>query len=405
MSRNNPRVGGGPRSARLLVRESNVGTRLISMRLGNFDNTTQQTFRVMAEIAADNFTAVRPIFTNGNNGGTYTVASFNARALPNFTDAVPAPTSGTLPSGGVVPASPGGNQPNYLLGDWVYLPSVTRTDGGVGAVVCFDAYVSTSGTLSILGNNTNDVYTGWATRSSRKFLFRHNAGDCVTTPANFVSTTNRNQSIFAGLQYIANGRVITVMGVGDSITDGRGSIIGEGFGVPACEALSRVTGTVYEWANAGYAGALSATYANYIATLTTAGIKPDIVVMANGSPNDNGSTITDANITSSQQSLAKMLLACRDNLYLPVLWTYLPTNPAVKPYQATDAKRVAYHTLTRQRQNHVVLDFAAALSGVTDGNGQVNMLAGTTTDNIHPNDTGNAIMSRMLANALRSLTP
>lgn len=398
-TRYQPPTGGWPPSGRFSVRSGNVGTRIFSHRTGNFNNTTQNTFRCIVEIAADNFSAVRPIFINGADGLTYTVAGCNARALANLTDALPSPTTVTLPSSGVVPAG-GSLRPNYLLGDWTYMQSVPRTDGGKGALVCFDAYVSNSATIAILGNNTTDIYTTWATRANRKFLFRKNTTDCVTTPANFTSTENINQSVFGGVQYISNGRVITVMGIGDSITDGRGTIIGEGFGTLACEEVSDLNDTVYEWANCGYAGVTSTSYANFLTNLTTAGIKPEIVVTANGSPNDNGSTITDANIETSKKNLAKMLLHCRDNGYQPIILTYLPTKASAKDYGATDDKRVVYNTLTHNRQPHPVVDFAGALSGAKDADGQIDLLG--TTDGIHPNDAGNAILAKLLAQVLRS---
>lgn len=70
----------------ITVRIGNVGTRLFSHRTGNFNNAVQNTFRCIVEIAADNFSAVRPVFINGADGLTYTVAGCNARALSGVTD-------------------------------------------------------------------------------------------------------------------------------------------------------------------------------------------------------------------------------------------------------------------------------------------------------------------------------
>lgn len=86
----------------------------------------------------------------------------------------------------------------------------------------------------------------------------------------------------------------------------------------------------------------------------------------------------------------------------PVIWTWLPTNDAQKTYGPSDSLRVAYNSDLRARaaSGMVVADFDTALSGVTNSAGQVQYLAGATTDNIHPNDTGNAILAPMLQKAI-----
>ena len=386
--------------ARPITRKGNLGTRILSGRMGVFDNSTVKTFRAIIEVAAQGFDMVRPIFANGNASTTYTVAGCNVRALANLTDALPSPTTATLPSSGVVAANPSSRR-SFLLGDWIDLTSVPRTDGGYGALVCIDAHVSTASNITILGNGTSDNYTGWAARTNRKWIMRHNDGDCVTTPASFVSTTNRIQSPIIGLQYAARGRVITVMGVGDSITDGRGSIVGEGFGVPACEAMSS-SDLVFEWANMGWASANSGTFRRYLSDAIAAGIVPDVVVAPVGSPNSFAKPIVSASINDCRIAMAQINRDCGINYIQPVFWTVLPTNPVVNDYNASDSLRRDYNAATLAYPDTNVLDFSAALSGATDGDGQVGMLAGTTTDDIHPNDSGNAILAGILANAMKS---
>lgn len=393
----------GPNGAilRPVKRNSNLGTRILSGRMGAFDNSVPKTFRAIIEVAAQGFDAVRPIFANGNTSTTYTVAGCNVRALANLTDSLPSPTTATLPSSGVVAAMPSGRR-SYLLGDWIDLNSVPRTDGGYGALVCIDAYVSTASSITIMGNGSSDVFTGWATRTNRKWIMRHNDGDCVTTPASFVSATNRIQSPIIGLQYAARGRVITVMGVGDSITDGRGTIVGEGFGVPACEAVSS-TDIAFEWANMGWAGTPTLTFRRFLSEAVAAGIIPDVVVAPVGSPNSLAAPITAAGINDCRWGLAQIFRDCGVNYINPIFWTLLPTDPAVKDYNASDSLRRDYNAATLAYPDINILDFSAALSGVTDGDGQVNMLAGSTSDGIHPNDAGNAILSAILANSLKSV--
>lgn len=400
--------GGAEISRDRLPAIGNIGTRILGVRMGALDNTIQKTFRAVFEIAPG-FDAVRPIFANGDTGTTYTVSLCNARALANLTSSWPslsgiAATACTLPSSGVVPVAPAANRRSFLVGDWIDLSSVARDDGGSGALVCFDAYVSTSASISVLGNGGSDVYTGWASRAKRKALYRNNNGDCVTTPASFTDTTNRNQSPIVGVQYAARGRVITVAVVGDSISDGRGTIIGEGWVVPACDTASVVpTGPYFESANLGVASIASLTFRSNLQDAVTAGIVPDVVVFPNGSPNDFSTSLNTSEILASRKGMASLLRVAHVNKIYPIVWTVLPVNPSVKDFNANDANRVAYNAETLARVAVPVLDFSTALSGVTDGDGQVNMLAGTTSDNIHPNDAGNAILAALLVPKLQQL--
>lgn len=392
----------------ILQRRGNTAMRGLSGRMGMFDNSTPKTFRAIIALA-QHADRVRVIFANGALGGGYTVAGCNVRSLPDLVSALPVPTAATLPSAGVLPASPSGNRRSYLVSDWVNISTVDRTDGGAFPLLCIDAFVSTPANIWILGNGSSDNFANWATRpNGRIWIMRHNDGDCVTTPASFVSTTNRIQSPIVGVQYVARGRVVTVMGVGDSITEGRGTYIGEGFGLPACESISSMSGVAVEWWNNGWAGAAMSTWiAPGFADICAAGLVPDIVVAPNGSPNDMGPTVTDAQIRTQRQQLAAILHTARENQVTPIVWTVLPTNPPTKDYNATDSLRTAYNAATLQmvqRGVHVV-DMSAALSGVTDGDGQVNMLAGTTVDNIHPNDAGNVLMRDLLIQALRQCVP
>lgn len=395
---------GGAVVSGIQTSRSNVGFRILSGRMGTFDNTTPKTFRAIFELAVSGADAVAPIFANGS-ASTYTVAGCNARVISDLVSALPSATSVTIPSAGVIPVQPASNRRSYVVGNFVEISTVPRTDGGSGALVVFDAYISTAGTISVLGNGGSDVFTGWATRSNRKAIFRYNDGDCVTTPANFISTTNRNQSPIVGVAYRARGRVFTIMGNGDSITDGRGTIIGEGFGVPACEAAQISAGVPFEWANCGWAGITASAYKDHLTDLLNAGLKPSAVVVSNGSPNSFSTPIVSNEISSCRIAFS-YINAIASASSIPVIgWTVLPTNPSQKDYNSSDALRTSYNTdfLSSSYSGIERIDFSTRLSGVTDGDGQVNMLAGSTTDNIHPNDTGNALLAPLLTNSLLKL--
>jgi hypothetical protein len=382
---------GGESFAAERERLSNIGTRVLHNRTAAFDNTTQKTFRAIIEVAPG-FDAVRPLFVNGGSA-TYTVAGCNVRALANLTDALPTPTAVTVPASGVIPARVAVQRNKFVLGDWVDLPSVDRDDGGAGHLVCIDAYVSTSASITIMGNGTDTLDT-WATRGNRKYIMRHNDGDCVTTPASFVSTTNQKQSVIAGVQYISRGRVITVMGPGDSITNGQGTIKGEGFGVPACETATASGDAYYEWANLGFPGVKAVVYRHYLDDAITAGLIPSIAISALGSPNTLDAPITAANIAECKASVGHFLRTCALNKIKPILWTILPSEEA---WDSTDADRIALNNLyLNQAKAHTVIDWATAISGPADGDGQLTWGTGYRQDSVHPNDAANALMAGYL---------
>lgn len=380
---------------RSLKRSGNIGNRVLSARMGAFNNSTPKTFRTILSLA-QHYDRVRVIFSNGSTSVPYTVAGCNVRALADLTSALPSPVPVSLPNSGVVPISPTSNRRSYLVSDWVDLSSLDRTDGGVFPLVCVDAYVSTPSSITILGNGSSDNFASWTNRANgRIWRMFYNDGDCVTTPANFVSSTARIQSPIIGVQYAARGRVVTVMGIGDSITDGRGSIIGEGWGVLACEELSQVTGVAVEWFNNGWAGAsMNGWVGDALSDACVAGLIPDIVIAPAGSPNSMDVPITAANINICRRRRAQLLATAQQYQVEPILWTTLPVNPSQKNWDSSDALRRAYNeeTLAMSSRGFHVIDMDAAIRGDTDSDGQVAMISDLTDDGIHPNDKGNSSM-------------
>lgn len=390
-----------------LVRRSSVGTRIFGGRMGAFDNTTQKTFNVCCTLA-QKFDAVRLIFANGNTGGTLGVGVTkvsvreNLATYNNSNNAWTAVTFGGS-STGTVAAAPGSSRRSYLLSDWIEINSLDRDDGGTFPVLYMRSYISTSGSITIMGNGT-DSFTNWVTRSNgRIWCMRYQDGDQCTTPTGFTNTTDRSQCPIVGVQYSARGQVVTVMGVGDSITEGRGTYLGEGWGVPACEELSNMSGTAFEWCNAAWTGVSTGPIRDLVLDILGAGIYPDILFVPCGSPNDVSTTITSAQVLAMRARLARVLAECRAYQVRPVVWTWLPSNYAAKTYGSSDSSRIALNSdvVSWARRGMDICDFSAALSGSVDGNGQVTMVSGTTADNIHPNDSGNVLLKSLAQRVLR----
>lgn len=377
---------------------STIGTRIFGGRMATVDRSAAATcFQVTTELAQD-FDAVRLVFANTNTAVSTRIVSVGATAAASKADLN---NSGGTWASNTRPIqmaqAPYSNRIAYTVSDWLPVASIPRSDGGTRPLVTVRAYLTASTVVPMYGNGTDD-FTNWATRSNgRIWAAREQAVDGISTPANFTSTTNLSQSPIVGIQYAARGRVVTVFAAGDSITEGRGTYLNQGFVMPAAEALSSPTGIAVEYGNIGWNGQTMADFAVRALDLLSSDVKPDVLVMPVGSPNDQASTLAAANIAAMRSQRAQVLAECQRAGVRPVLWTWLPTNAAVRPYGSTDALRVAYNaeSLALAGRGVAIADTALAVSGTTTG-GQVQMAAGSNDDGIHPNDTGNAALTAAL---------
>lgn len=383
---------------------STVATRIFGGRMGTINNTTPNTFQITTELN-QHFDAVRPLFANTDLLISHSLRSVGASVMANKTDLNNgAGTWTTATRNGMsrvyAELSPGTGRMSYTTTDWIPVASIPRTDGGTKPLVVIRAYMQASATLPCYGNGVDD-FRNWATRTDgRIWVARQQAGVAVTS--GFTDTTNRLQSPIVGVQYLSRGRVITVAGLGDSITDGRGTYLGEGFILPAIEALSDINGTAYEYMNCGWSGQDFATFGERTIDVAQSIIKPDVIVMPAGSPNDIVSTIAQANIDSFRWRRNRVITAAKQMGIPIVLWTWLPSNVSVKSYGATDSLRVAYNAevLAQASRGVMVVDTAIAMNGNATG-GQMEMSSLVQTDGIHPDDRGNAILRDLIKPAIK----
>ena len=378
----------------------NIGCRLFGGRMGTFNNGTANTFHVVTELQTE-FDAVQIIFANTQPRFTDNAIYIRATALADKSDLNASGASWTWIANGSsqrihTAVAPGANRITYSLSEMIPLKSIPRTDGGTKPLLAIRAYLSAGGALPVLGNGT-DSFTNWATRTDgRMWLMRNQAVDAVTTPASFTSTTNVSQSPIVGVRYLSRGKVVNVLAVGDSITDGRGTYLGEGFVMPACEALTTSSVGV-EYSNAGWSGQSMALFGERAIDILQSPIRPDVLVMPTGSPNDETTTLTTAGNTVRAGVRARVLDQARSVGTVPVLWTMLPVNSAVNNWGSSDSIRVADNAeaLAFASRGVLVANTSAAYSGTTTG-GQVQIASGLTSDNIHPNDTGNTALAAVV---------
>lgn len=303
--------------------------------------------------------------------------------------------------------------------DWINCRSRPRTDSGPGYWLSLRAYIAMgagTGNVALMGDSGGvNTFTGWATDADRPFDITTKGGG-FATPAGWNGMTVASGVAAATtcpiveVQVAYRGLVYNIGGFGDSITDGAGignADFGKGWGYRAAIALSKaanLNGIPFEWTNYGWSGLPMASIAQNAADILAGGTALDMCFLPSGSPNslpDSGA-ITDAHIEGmaySRSDIEQRLLAAGID---PILWTMLSSNTAAKNYGATDSKLVAYNSEIRAMASYgrPIADFYTVLSGITTG-GQVQMLAGSTNDDIHPNATGHDLLSGVAQSIVR----
>lgn len=101
--------------------------------------------------------------------------------------------------------------------------------------------------------------------------------------------------------------------------------------------------------------------------------------------------ISGTNLILQQRDMARIKALCDQFNCAMVMLTCLPSNTAGKDYKGGDPIRQRINAETIA-SGEIVVDVASIINGVTTGN-QIQMLAGTTTDNLHMNATGHALVA------------
>jgi hypothetical protein len=318
--------------------------------------------------------------------------------------------------GDVIPTRPNNNRRSYVASDWANVASIARTDDPTKLpLVAVAAYLPDEVGIRMLGNASNDLdRTNWATHPDRPWISRYDDGDCVTTPANFTSTTNISNTPIIGIQYeLVSGEVLTIGAIGDSITE--------------CVA----TGTTYRgasWAfetaldlqsellsvdcaNIGWTGAsveaIGYQWIDYLAFCEAYELTvPSLVFCPDATPNSFTPPITNPQINTQFVLMRDAMKQIKSAGSLPIGWTIIPTNPANKDYGSSDSLRRDYND--RWRNDYAgngitVADMDEVMAGVLDGDGQMQIGVGLTSDNIHPNDAGIQAMASVALPAVRSV--
>ena len=290
-----------------------------------------------------------------------------------------------------IPAPGTTDRRNFAFTDQTKIIPVARTDGGTKPLIAARTFLGSGGS-AFLGTS-GDSFANWSTRPTGLARQRVNSavGDARASTTGWSATST---GPVIGFSYNHLGPIINVVSIGDSITEGRSTttFLGENFTLLACESIN--AGTQATWvshSNLGWSGQNTAQILVNTRDMLRSGIIPDVLVFPSGSPNDVTTTITTAIVDGWRAYVADMLALCAEYRIVPVIWTMLPVNYAVKAFGSTDTLRIAYVAeivALVTSTGLIVVNMEPVFAGPVDGNGQTTLLY--SDDGIHPNATGNA---------------
>lgn len=373
------------------------------------DYTSTQCASMIAP--CDNFTEVRFLLKNAE--GVAPTCKIIAAVTNNLTNRITPSVGGTKtndPTTGWCDVLQGGSttitlpafttgdtrNPNGVWTDWLKLPSIAPTDG-----------VSTRPYL-LWRTKFSGPFTYWAQGSTRtttaypaNFMDQYyNFGaDRTVNPENAtnVNTTTYQDSggVFA-VEFRSAKRVLKVLCVGDSITQGVGdNSVGNSMGswVPKAETIAQNLGLPLNFLNYGQGGCPSVSYLAFGKQAVTNHL-PAIAMYSVWTPNDS---IPDAtNIVTAYNRAIEFATHCLTNDCLPV-FTFLAPNDGY--ILAADNFRKQLITQIKA-QGFFVVDMTPA---VGDGASPERFIAGRKNDNTHPNAAGYTAMSEICIARLSEL--
>ena len=331
------------------------------------------------------------------NGAPYTAVTF--AGAPGVTVPVATSVAGL------------GTFPSYVVSDFVPLSSLARTDviGGRPLVYTRTQLSPTVSTDPIAA--LQRAGADWATFPNaygRYFAgsYRATANDVTTGVwgGTAPSSTGLSGPCVGAVYRARNGRVLTVFAFGDSEVLGTGTTSGTQWvqkagwtasgGVTTVPASETPVETCY-W---GFAGQTPATYKKaFDLMLAQVGALPfNACLWEAFSPNGAGTPPV------SRQYTAEVLAKCENASIYPIVMNGMPASTIGS--QANDALRIAYN-LELLKKDCAVLDFDAV---VTDnGTGArapiASFKAGTSGDNLHPNNTGDTAVAAVAAAKLAQI--
>ena len=390
MSETNP-VTGGIEFASGDVEPRSIGARVVSGGVAVSTTQLGKTGLLCGRLAA-RAKAIQLIFFNLCATPTTGVA-WAISMLPDDADltnpAVVNNNSGSYVSGTLnLPARVSSSEYSIAFSDWVAPPIPS-------AIFSARAHVPVAGNTEC---TLNELYSAtapgrgssWAAMQGDEWIMRTAAtGDFVTNIAGFSGTSIADWTFIAGVRYLsADGAVVTVMGVGDSIMSGTlGDVSRDSYWVKAVRAL-KLEGKRIEAINLGWATQNTAQYQPRAINAINA-FRPSICLYPPYSPNDGTPDAASISAQLSRESQVRQACWCLGVAYAPV--TAAPRGGSTYT-AAQDAKRKALNDDIRSRRMSIDID--VALSSTQEYGAAAEFATGMgAADNVHPSEAGNVAAS------------
>jgi len=279
---------------------------------------------------------------------------------------------------------------DYYWSDWIRVRSIPRADGSRLPLLAIRVYNPADQTARCLMGAGTD----WEPVNRGRIWLGVRAGGDHTEAAEMpANTTITGQWLAAYIQTYTSRRGVTLMGVGDSLTQGLNTTNDtNSWGHIARDLLSTATRPV-TWCNEGHGGSLSENYYRRARALIPV-LKPHIVVYSPWSPNDGVSSAATLDLVWSRGMDFMGWLqsqGIQPVIFGPARW--YPANSSNEAMRQRIVQRV--NEIEANGDVPVLnVDRITALAGTTDTPDPRWIIGGGNT---HFNDAGNALLGQALA--------
>lgn len=224
-----------------------------------------------------------------------------------------------------------------------------------------------------------------------------NAAQAGTNTANWVTMAENIVPLFPGsIVVVPNMSPNSTMPLGNLVTGATIVNAGTG-GTPGAVTLTGTTGTGTPFQATGTIGSDGTLQS--ITAITVQGNYSVLPAVIQAEPVTGGGLtgctlnleIAGSTMTLVKRDISRIKTICDQYNCAMVMLTCLPSNTAGKDYKGGDPIRQQWNSDTIA-SGEMVIDAASIINGVTTGN-QIQMLAGTTTDSLHMNATGHALVA------------
>lgn len=346
-----------------------------------------------------------------NNGPAYTLDACATSSDNGGAGFNPSPASWkAVTFGGVanptVPAALGATRPSILKSDIIWDLSVVRNDLATRLPLLYIRTYYATGPAAGYGNTSKPTSTGWSStvgdayNLGRTLRVSGAAGNFVSSNQVGFASASPNDNFgmhVAEVEFITMRDVMTVCGMGDSITQGDTS--SSNLLAPvhvACAAVSTQEKPIFAM-NQGYSSQTTTNFVARIGDMIAAGTKPNVMVYSAYSPNDvsaNDTNTMAAALTIMRQNLYAALDLMRSNDITPIISTGLPYAYST----AVDNLRKAFNDEIRAlgTRGIIVADYDLQLSNAATPAVIQYPAYAPTNQALHPYDGGYLAMGNLV---------